>query len=135
MKCHSVDGPSPRAERMVNWHGSLPTPGNHGITRFNHAVHFSLLGQQGCQTCHQLKPEGAYLASFEGNSDPGKFESNFASISKNSCAGCHNARDAREDCQLCHNYHTGGISTKIAGGGSMTPTKQEPRALAQGKSF
>lgn len=124
MKCHSVDSAHGDAGRMVNWHASAPALGTHGITRFNHAIHFSLLSQRGCQTCHQLRPEGAYLASFEGNLDPGRFESNFASISKSACAGCHNAKEAPQNCQLCHNYHTGEIGTKIAEVGPMKPFKK-----------
>ena len=121
IKCHSVDQGGADGARLVNWTGDAPRPGDHAITKFNHATHFSLLNQRGCQTCHQMKAQSSYLAGFDGNADPAKFESNFGPVAKATCAACHNDKVAREDCQLCHTYHTGEFAAKIAATGPMKP--------------
>jgi hypothetical protein len=120
MKCHSVD----RAHgdtRMVNWDAGVPSETDHPITKFSHSAHFSMMGGAGCQTCHQMKAQSAYLAAFGGNLDPARFESNFAHVSKATCAGCHNDKVAGEGCQLCHNYHTGEFAARVSALGPMKP--------------
>jgi len=119
IKCHSIDA-GPGGSRIVNWTPTTPRPGEHALTKFNHATHFSLLSDQGCQTCHQLRPQPldpALLAGF----DPTHFSSNFMNVSKATCVACHNEKVARADCLLCHNYHTGDVATKIATSGPMQP--------------
>lgn len=131
-KCHSVESAPHTGARFVNWRASLPAPGTHGITKFDHTVHFSLLARQGCQTCHQLRPQDILPAASGAIPGPGKIEGNFTSVSKATCANCHNDKDAREDCLLCHNYHTGEIRSRIVETGPLAPKATEPEA---GKSF
>jgi hypothetical protein len=119
MKCHSVDQAPGSEARLVNWNARVPRAAEHSITKFNHAAHFSLLDQKGCQTCHQMKAQAAYLAAFEGNLDPSHFESNFGVVSKAACAACHNDKIAGESCQLCHTYHTGEFVAKASRTGPM----------------
>jgi len=119
MKCHSVDEAHGSEVRLVNWNAEIPRSDDHTITKFNHAAHFSLLNQTGCQTCHQMKMQSAYLASFDGNLDPGHFESNFGIVPKAACAACHNDKIAGESCQLCHTYHTGEFVAKASTTGPM----------------
>jgi len=125
IKCHSVDAAGGTGARIVNWHAGRADAESHPATKFSHATHFSLLTNEGCQTCHQLKPEGDYLASFGGKLDPSGFVSNFGSVTKATCASCHNDKVAREDCLLCHNYHTGEFETKIAAAGPMKPLEKK----------
>jgi hypothetical protein len=121
MKCHSVDEAPGREARLVNWNAASPRAMDHTITKFNHAAHFSLLDQKGCQTCHQMKTQSAYLAAFDGNLDPGHFESNFGVVSKATCAACHNDKIAGDGCLLCHTYHTGVFVAKASATGPMHP--------------
>jgi hypothetical protein len=135
-KCHSIDNSPSGDARIVNWHADQPRTDFHAITKFDHAAHFSLLSQQGCQTCHQLRPQGAYLTAFDGNFDPSKFESNFGSVSKATCANCHNDKVARHDCQLCHSYHTGLVGNKISETGVLRVLEKRAQgSAAADKSF
>ncbi|HZZ17727.1 MAG TPA: cytochrome c3 family protein [Opitutaceae bacterium] len=120
MKCHSVDRVS-GGEKVVNWSAAGPHPTVHEITKFNHEAHFSLMDQKGCQTCHQMKAQSAYLTSFGDNLDPAHFESGFGPVVKASCAACHNDKVAGQSCQLCHSYHVGEVTAKISGTGQMKP--------------
>lgn len=80
---------------------------------------------QRCAFCHVLKrQQGDYDASFHSfdRSDPTKFTSNFASISKTVCQTCHNSAGFRQDCQTCHLYHLGARThpRAIPGGGETS---------------
>jgi hypothetical protein len=135
-KCHSVDSSPGQVARLVNWRAEQPRADFHAITKFDHAAHFSLLTQKGCQTCHQLRPQGAYLAAFDGNLDPSRFESNFASVSKATCANCHNDKVAGEACQMCHTYHTGFVGNKIPQAGlPRMSEKTGPEPASADKTF
>jgi nitrate/TMAO reductase-like tetraheme cytochrome c subunit len=76
---------------------------------FRHAAHFSLMGEQGCSTCHTLDTKADYARHFGANRDPAVFRSNFAPMAKNTCAACHQPQKAGESCLQCHNYHTGDV--------------------------
>jgi hypothetical protein len=123
MKCHSVDEAPAGGARIVNWNAESPRAVDHMITKFNHAAHFNLLDQKGCQTCHQMKTQSAYLAAFDRNLDPTHFESNFGKVSKATCAACHNDKVAGESCLLCHIYHTGEFVAKASTTGPMRPVE------------
>jgi len=115
LKCHTVE--TKRGVVQVNWHPAQPEPNAHPFTVFNHAAHFSLLGDAGCQTCHQLAPQSAYAKYFAPSDgrmpdNPHRFESNFAPLSKTACAACHQPQIAGDNCLLCHRYHTGTFAPK-----------------------
>jgi len=105
MKCHTVDRTA--AGTVVNWQTAQPKPGFRPFTTFKHDAHFSLMGDQGCATCHTLDVTANYAGSFGANHDPAVFHSNFAPLSKDICAACHQPAKAGDSCQQCHNYHTG----------------------------
>jgi len=105
-KCHSID-PTADGAHFVQWHAPRPDPQDHPATKFNHSAHFSLLSDQGCQTCHVLNPKADYMSSFATDIPPGHFQSNFRNLPKATCSACHQASVAGQSCQLCHNYHTG----------------------------
>ena len=107
MKCHSVDGTGSSA--VVNWVPARPEPGQRQFTTFKHAAHFSLMGDQGCSTCHVLDSRADYAGAFGSNRNPAIFHSNFAPLAKNTCTACHQPTIAGDSCQQCHNYHTGDL--------------------------
>lgn len=109
MKCHTVDHVG--TTTVVNWETSRPQPEQRPFTVFKHATHFSLMGEQGCSTCHTLDTKADYAGAFGANRNPAVFRSNFAPLSKNICASCHQPERAGESCQQCHNYHTGDVKS------------------------
>lgn len=104
VSCHSIDETVDGTR--VNWRSRQATPQIAVFSEFAHAKHFSLIGDKGCQTCHELNPDAAYQDSF-AQMDPGKFESNFKELDKAVCADCHAPDKAGSDCAQCHNYHVG----------------------------
>ena len=84
----------------------------HPFTAFSHIKHFSLLGDKGCSTCHQLNRKSDYQSAFSGR-DPRKFESNFTSLRREGCAECHTPKVAGDACTLCHRYHVGEFSPTL----------------------
>jgi hypothetical protein len=106
LKCHTVDRTATGAT-TVNWRTSRPQPGVRPFTTFKHAAHFSLMGDQGCMTCHTFAVGADYAGSFGANRDPAVFHSNFTPLAKSTCATCHQPAKSGESCQQCHNYHTG----------------------------
>ena len=107
LKCHTVDRTP--AGTVVNWLTSRPQPQVRAFTRFKHSAHFSLMGDQGCMTCHTFAVGADYAGSFGANRDPAIFRSNFAPMSMASCTNCHQPARSGESCQQCHNYHTGAL--------------------------
>jgi hypothetical protein len=111
MKCHTVTARDGR--QVVHWLPVESEPKQKGFTTFNHAAHFSLVGDAGCQMCHQINPKAEYAKYFSGpagveaNRDPARFASNFAPLSKALCLRCHQPNVAGDGCLLCHRYHAG----------------------------
>jgi hypothetical protein len=115
MKCHTADHIGTTTE--INWLTSRPQPHQHPFTTFKHAPHFSLMGVQGCSTCHVLDSKSDYAGAFGANRDSTVFRSNFAPLAKDSCVTCHQPALAGASCLQCHNYHTGelkGLQMKAA---------------------
>lgn len=125
MKCHTADGEGKATQ--INWLTSRPQPHLHPFTTFRHAPHFSLMGVQGCITCHVLNNKAEYAGTFGENRDPAIFRSNFAPMAKDTCVTCHQPALAGSSCLQCHNYHTGelqGLQSKAAEySGSTTERK------------
>lgn len=116
MKCHTVDRVGNTS--LVNWLTSRPQPHQRPFTSFKHAAHFSLMGVQGCSTCHVLDAKADYAGAFGANRDLTLFRSNFAPLTQGSCVSCHQPELAGASCQQCHNYHTGeltGLNLRAAG--------------------
>jgi cytochrome c551/c552 len=105
MKCHTTDRTGNTSQ--VNWLTSRPQPQHRPFTKFKHAPHFSLMGVQGCSTCHVMDLKADYASAFGDSRDSTIFHSNFAPLTKNSCVACHQPSLAGASCQECHNYHTG----------------------------
>jgi len=132
LKCHTVDE-TPHGTR-VNWRTRQPQPEKHEFTKFKHSAHFSLVGDQGCMTCHIMDGESQYPKAFGANRNPAIFHGNFVPITKDSCASCHRPGEAGMDCLLCHNYHTGewrAPKVRAAGFHAESVRKAEPPAPPQ----
>jgi len=109
MKCHTVDRVGDR--QTVQWDTAQPHPDRRPFTTFKHTAHFSLMGDQGCATCHSLDVEADHARGFGLNRDPAVFQSNFTPMNKATCTACHQPDKAGDSCQQCHNYHTGDMKT------------------------
>jgi hypothetical protein len=110
-KCHSVDSLH-GAGKVVNFAPMTGADKQGRFTRFRHDPHFSIQGDRGCLTCHELARGRAYLKSYEHN-DPMQFVSEFPPIKKEQCQTCHTAGQARQDCLTCHAYHVNGVQAPI----------------------
>ena len=135
-KCHSTDikppsPPSPLApgqglevkDYAINWQPFRPEPDQHTSTRFSHQAHLSLVGSNGCVTCHGFKkPVETKVASLGAPASPGApaslpapaFTSSFSPIQKDVCARCHTGQQAGDSCLKCHAYHFGKFKPTLA---------------------
>ncbi len=104
-QCHSLESDA-SGVTSVQWLAKRIPATEHHFTEFDHSTHFSLLGDAGCGTCHQIDNEAPYADSFEGR-DPSQFTSNFAALEKTVCLDCHQPDQAGTDCASCHRYHVG----------------------------
>ena len=102
--CHTAD--TVDGKTSVNWRPRYRDTSIRGFTRFSHRPHEIQTALQGCTSCHQLDETRSNHASFAGF-DSRKGLSNFAPISKSSCASCHRKGGAPGGCVDCHNYHVG----------------------------
>ena len=106
VRCHSVDRLAD-GKLEVNWKPFTPNPDRQNFTVFDHATHFSMAGERGCQSCHRLNPRARFAVAYRGL-DPTSFESNFfAPIERKVCAECHVPKSAGNACVQCHRYHVG----------------------------
>ncbi len=112
MKCHSADTQADQRKR-IHWAAARPVSRERKATRFAHTVHFSLLDDKGCLTCHTLNPEAEVMEAFE-DTDPLTFASNFRPMRKTVCATCHISERAGDTCLTCHNYHVGRVTTVLS---------------------
>jgi hypothetical protein len=106
VKCHSVDAEDTRAGGAfaVNWRAKRPVLGERTFTTFYHTVHFSLLDEEGCLTCHKPDAKAVYSESYKDR-NPVTFASNFRPIERKYCINCHTAEVVGDNCLTCHNYH------------------------------
>ena len=104
VKCHSIDSTEDGLE--INWEAKKPVQSRKGFVRFSHMAHVSLVGDEGCVTCHAIDKKTDYLSSFE-NLNPLSFQGNFQDIDNVTCANCHTEGKTRQNCLTCHNYHVG----------------------------
>ena len=101
-KCHVA--PAADAEKQaVQW--VIPRVDARPFTAFNHDPHLNVLDQvAGCATCHRQLEPGETLA--DGQSRPGPHANDFKPIDQATCKDCHRPGGVRQDCSLCHRYHS-----------------------------
>jgi hypothetical protein len=113
-KCHSVDvGAS--GDAHLNWLTYNPPLAQHAFTHFNHAPHLTRHTNEACSKCHKFSPDGDQentilrrqfvTEDWQPRTFAHNFNSDFAQMSKSTCAKCHTRQSARDRCTTCHNYH------------------------------
>lgn len=89
LKCHASTGPE-EGPRRISW--SRPAAPHDRLNRFDHRPHVTALGgESSCTSCH--KPQATRTGT------------GLASIARESCADCHRAGLAGDNCLTCHAYH------------------------------
>ncbi|MCS7467845.1 hypothetical protein NZK35_14425 [Stieleria sp. ICT_E10.1] len=81
-----------RAKRLVGQRSAF--------TKFSHRPHLSVSALGDCSHCHQVRDRQTmrdHEFVFAG--------SEFKALERESCAACHHANAAGEDCTQCHRYH------------------------------
>ncbi len=107
-KCHSIDEDEKQSSKQVNWLGFRNDPNHKSFTRFNHALHLSMATEKGCDNCHKLNKKANYSEAFKKGQMSAKiFQSNFKTLNRSECSGCHQKERVGEDCVSCHNFHVG----------------------------
>lgn len=108
-KCHSVSEKKDGLEVEWEYRPDQTRP----FTKYSHSVHIALVNAQGdpfgepvfgCEQCHILNAGADFTLNYD-HTNPHSFQSNFSSISKETCKECHNDNLVQEDCQVCHIYH------------------------------
>ncbi|MBT4488415.1 MAG: hypothetical protein HOC72_12790 [Rhodospirillaceae bacterium] len=124
-KCHSVDQAQAGGFK-VNWLDYRPKQGQKKSVRFSHTAHFSLLGEEGCLTCHMRDGEADFAGGYKDR-NPKTFSSNFKPLARKICAECHTSAKAGDNCLTCHNYHLGVFQPVVAHTkGMFTEIKAKP---------
>ena len=88
-KCHVAPAHS--------WSAQPAVLAEQRVTNFTHSVHFPVLGERGCLTCHELEPVSAEPTA--------PLASSFGPIRVESCQTCHTSERASDRCLTCHDYH------------------------------
>lgn len=120
-KCHGISVEN--GVQQIDWQPRQPVDDHQPFTIFSHMKHFSMAGDDGCRTCHVAASEADYEAAFEQR-DPMVFESNFAPMSRDTCATCHTDQQAGADCVLCHRYHVGTLTVTLPTAPMTSATKE-----------
>ncbi len=90
VKCHVLaDAESGR----MQW-TSASEPKN-DLVHFDHSVHFLVVEDEGCVTCHESDATG------------------FKVLQKQTCVNCHTSEGAGDQCITCHTYHMGDFKTTL----------------------
>lgn len=128
LKCHSVDGGSPGGQGdgplRINWFASRPADVSGSLTRFSHAPHLPLLGEDGCLRCHKVEPQTRDFELSYRQHDPSVFVSAMASMSQTECAGCHTPKKVASSCLDCHVYHEHRPTTRLRAGAPLKPVSE-----------
>jgi hypothetical protein len=105
--CHSIEQTS--SQRLaINWCAYDGEGTTRSFTKFSHGPHLVLPQLADCTACHSIDTRASDVNAYAG-SDPHRFTSDFASISRRQCAQCHTATAVGDKCQTCHNYHVNDI--------------------------
>jgi|GEM_PF-867416 len=107
-KCH---GASKQADGsvMTYWQARTVDTATRPLTKFRHAPHLTIGGQEACNRCHTVARGDEMMASFKGF-DATDFKPGFVAMTKDTCAACHATAEAGSQCQHCHSYHVGTFS-------------------------
>lgn len=102
-KCHVAPEADAAGPSEVTW--AIPREDVRPFTTFNHDPHLNVLeAGLGCATCHRQVAKGEELAADQKR--PGPHSNEFKPIEAAICAECHHDGGVRQDCGLCHRYHS-----------------------------
>ncbi len=104
-KCHVAPDMKAKTTQPVGMKWGIPRDDVRPFTTFDHTPHLNVLAKgAGCATCHRSLGEGEQLA--DAQKRPGPHPNEFKPIEANICAECHHDGGVRQDCGLCHRYHS-----------------------------
>jgi hypothetical protein len=102
--CHSAKRDQ-SGRLTIQWDAPSSTAESPGFTRFSHTPHLLQPSLSDCASCHRAQAgASSNVAADEG---PHTLQSEFAAITKASCAQCHTPHAAGDSCTQCHKYHAG----------------------------
>jgi len=103
-KCHvAPDAGSAGDAAAVVW--QIPRRDIRPFTTFDHGPHLNVLAEgAGCATCH--KDVGPEMTLSDAQKRPGGHPNDFMPVNREACADCHHDGGVRQDCGLCHRYHS-----------------------------
>ncbi|MEQ8699324.1 MAG: cytochrome c3 family protein, partial [Bauldia litoralis] len=102
-KCHVAPEADAAEPTKVAW--AIPREDVRPHTTFNHDPHLNVLeAGLGCATCHRPLADGETLTAAQTR--PGPFANEFKPVEAATCAECHHDGGVRQDCGLCHRYHS-----------------------------
>ena len=113
IKCHSIEEQADQVR--INWKAGNFDEAVQNFSKFDHSAHFSMLGEDGCKTCHKLDKKSKYLESYKQR-EANQFAGNFSSIEKAKCQTCHTPANVGDQCLTCHNYHIGKLEPVVPSG-------------------
>jgi len=111
LSCHAVsrlptavkDG-APELQLIAEWRQEPAS--RRALVQYDHRPHVDLLGATPrCGVCHERRDDAMISKMFE-TFDVDVVGGSFAPIRKEVCAECHTSGQVKNDCQLCHEYHT-----------------------------
>ncbi len=135
LKCHSVDAvePSdPSSALLVNWKAARPSDLVGRLTRFSHAPHLPMAGEQGCIECHKIEPQTREFELSYRQRDPGVYVSSLAAMDQASCAECHTPAKVATTCLDCHDYHAHRPSTRLRSPSPLKPLLERGSVSSEG---
>lgn len=99
--CHQTA----RAGSVASWR-ALPEQGaSKTFTRFSHRPHMNLPTLMDCKYCHKVSGTGDPHAIQNVSTGVGHPPHDFDPLTLDSCAKCHTAQAAGDQCTKCHLYH------------------------------
>lgn len=105
--CHSIEsatGVAATGRLTINWRSHDGRDQPRGFTKFSHTPHLLPQELRDCTACHSLDPHASTSSNYTAH-NPAAYTSEFAPISKASCAACHTQTAVGDSCTQCHNYH------------------------------
>ncbi len=112
--CHQIERDSVSSQWKINWSSKVPKQQSNSLTRFSHAPHLLTSEKKNCSSCHSLSENARNISTYQfdlqtlfGSHEDWEtdFPSGFSSITKMTCAKCHNSSQKLNSCTQCHQYH------------------------------
>lgn len=102
--CHSIETGKTAGSLNINWRAYDGRQQPRGFTKFSHTPHLLPTELRDCTACHIIDPQSSTASNYSAH-NPAAFTSDFAPLTKTSCASCHQPSAVGDSCTQCHNYH------------------------------